>query len=96
MEIKNKAETIPPLSKSDGSLTSNCQDQCNELALAFSENMKLTIDWNDAEKNQLVDKSLLKLNSYAISELQCPVHPFTYVTYVRKFGRNLNFGNPQV
>lgn len=61
--LKNQALTIPPLVKEDNKLTASVVEQCNELAVAFSKNMGLTVDWEDADINRSVTTSMNILNT---------------------------------
>lgn len=83
--LRNKPDSIPPLQKSDGSVTTNILEQCNELASAFYNNMRLTLDWHDVETDLLVSKSLVQLESHTISKLEHAVHPHE----IQKILRNL-------
>ncbi|KAG7305429.1 hypothetical protein JYU34_009500 [Plutella xylostella] len=50
--------SIPPLSRPDGTFTQSRQDQCEELATAFHNNMCLTTAWDSGETDIEVNMSI--------------------------------------
>lgn len=76
--LSQKSPTIPPLIKSDGSVTADTQEQCNELAAAFHQNMLLTKNWStDLDTISKVENSIKQINAHSdiSSDHIKPIHP---------------------
>lgn len=81
--IRSESREIVPLKRGDGSFTSNTLEQCEELALAFHENMCLTTDWSsDVEVS--VANSISTLNSYSFLTPYSLVRPVEISKIIRK------------
>lgn len=73
--LSQKSSTIPPLNKPDGSITVDTQEQCNELAEAFHQNMLLTNKWaTDENCIREVEDSIKKLNEQSVTTTTQPIH----------------------
>lgn len=83
--LKIKPSTMPPLTKQDGSITGNAQEQCNELAEAFYKNMCLTLDWSTSGNKVVndVSTSINRLDDHTIRTLQNPVSPKEIWKHIR-------------
>lgn len=66
--LNHKQISIPPLKTGSGSFSTSVSEQCEVLAEAFLENMKLTEDWvSDPETESSVENSITYLDNSNIS-----------------------------
>lgn len=67
--FKPNSTCIPALTLSDGTKTSDPAEQCEVLAEAFCDNMRLTLDWRSPGVEKDVSKSIDELRSFEIPQL---------------------------